>query len=233
MTKPNGSGRLAIAALAVAVGYGTVAGRAAAPPASYGDLTTLFAEWRTFQKPKLTDGVPDYTAAAMAAQRRDLPAFQRRLAAIDTKGWTVPQQVDWHVVRAEMAGLEFDHRVLRPWANNPAFYVTVFPSRSDQPAREGPLSVGAVELWTYTFPLTPERAAAMAAGLRIVPKLLEQAKGNLVGTGGDLWTFGAKDIRQQSADLAALATRVAGAGGTLEEDVRKAKEATDAFAAWL
>ena len=50
-----------------------------------------------------------------------------RLAAIDPSGWPIPQQVDYHVVRAEMNGLDFDHRVLRPWANNPAFYVTVLP----------------------------------------------------------------------------------------------------------
>ena len=49
----------------------------------YADLVSLFTEWRAFQKPKLTDGVPDYTAEAMSAQQRELPAYQRRLAAID------------------------------------------------------------------------------------------------------------------------------------------------------
>src|SRR5262249_44527391 len=154
--------------------------------------------------------VPDYRQGAMDAQRQELPAFQRRLAAIDPKGWPVPQQVDWYVVRAEMSGLDFDHRVLRPWANNPAFYVTVFPDRSDQPAREGPLAFGAVEIWSYTFPLTSEKAAAMDAGIRIIPALLEQAKGNLTGNGRDLWTFGAKSIHQQAADLGALSARVSG-----------------------
>ena len=69
----------------------------------YEDLTSLFAEWRAFQKPKVVDGVPDYSATAMAAQRRELPAYQRRLAAIDPSGWPVDRQVDWHVVRAEMS----------------------------------------------------------------------------------------------------------------------------------
>ncbi len=48
---------------------------------------------------------------------------------------TIPQQVDYHLVRAEMNGLDFDHRVLEPWANNPAFDVTVFLDESDQSAR--------------------------------------------------------------------------------------------------
>jgi hypothetical protein len=99
--------------------------------AGHADLVALFTGWRAFQKPKLVDGVPDYTAPAMAAQQRELAGYQRRLAGIDASGWPVSQQVDWHIVRAEMNGLDFDHRVLRPWATNPAFYVTVFPQQSD------------------------------------------------------------------------------------------------------
>ena len=114
----------------------------------YEDLTALFDEWRAFQKPVLVDGVPDYSAEAMAAQHRDLATYQQRLAGIDPSAWPVAQQVDYHLVRAEMNGLDFDHRVLRPWARNPAFYALVFPSQSDVPAREGPVAYGAVEIWT-------------------------------------------------------------------------------------
>jgi hypothetical protein len=201
--------------------------------ARYEDLVSLFADWRSFQKPKVVDGVPDYTAPAMAAQKRELASYRRRLAAIDPSGWPVAQQADYHVVRAEMNGLDFDHRILQPWANNPAFYVTVFTEESDQPAREGPFAGGAVELWTYAFPLDAENAVKVDAGIRAIPKLLAQAKTNLVGKGRDLWTFGTKSIRQQSADLARLATQVAGVHGDLAAEVARAKDATDAFAAWL
>jgi hypothetical protein len=210
-----------------------IAVQASGQSAGYADLVSLFADWRAFQKPKVVDGVPDYTAAAMAAQQRDLPAYQRRLAAIKADGWPVSQQVDWHIVRAEMNGLDFDHRVIRPWANNPAFYVSVFPDQSDQPAREGHFAYGGVELWSYEFPLNAERSERLAAGIRAIPKLLEQAKRNLVGDKADLWTFGTRSIREQSADLERLASRVAGAQGTLKADVQRAKDATDAFAAWL
>jgi hypothetical protein len=81
---------------------------------SFADLTMLFVEWRAFQHPKLIDGVSDYSPPAMSAQHRELNTYQRRLAAIDTSGWPINEQVDWHVVRAEMNGLDFDHRVLRP-----------------------------------------------------------------------------------------------------------------------
>jgi uncharacterized protein (DUF885 family) len=194
---------------------------------------TLFADWRTFQRPKSVNGVPDYTAAAMAAQYKDLAGYRSRLAAIDPASWPIPQQVDYHIVRAEMNGLEFDHRVRKPWATNPAFYVTIFPSESDQPAREGPFAEGGVELWSYAFPLSAKDAEAVAAGVRAVPGLLAQARANLVGNGKDLWVFGARDMRQQSADLKALTSRLAGDQSALAQDVERARTASDEFAAWL
>jgi len=199
----------------------------------YEDLTALFADWRAFQRPPLAGGVPDYTEAAMARQYRGLAGFRSRLEAIDTTGWSVGEQIDWHVVRAEMNGLDFDHRVLRPWANNPAFYVTFFPSQSDQPAREGPLAFGAVELWSYRFPLAAGDAAAIEAGVRAIPALLRQARGNLTGNGRDLWAYGLGSIREQSADLEQFAARLGDQHPGLKVRVLEAKRATDGFAAWI
>jgi len=198
----------------------------------YEDLTKLFTEWRAFQKPPLVNGIPDYGPTAMTRQLRELASWQKRLAAIDTSGWPIPQQVDWHLVRAEMNGLDFDQRVLRPWANNPGFYVTVFPSQSDQPAREGPFALGAVELWTCRFPLSAQDATTIGAGIRVIPSLLQQAQINLTGEGRDLWVFGARQVRQQATDLGALLERVP-EHPTLRADVERAKEATESFASWV
>lgn len=200
---------------------------------SFTDLAKLFDEWRAFQRPKLIDGVPDYSAGAMSAQHRELPVFQRRLAAIDKSSWPISQQVDWHIIRAEMNGLDFDYRVLKPWANNPNFYVTVFFDRSDQPAREGPHAYGSIELWRYTFPVSAERAAELDSAIRIIPKLLEQARHNLVGNGRDLWIFGTKEVREQSAALSRLAMLAGDANGELKSDIARAKEATERFVEWL
>jgi hypothetical protein len=228
---------IAAACLLAAVGLSAGdADRASPGPARstrYEDLLSFFREWRSFQKPKLVDGVPDYTAGAMAAQERELDTFRRLLTAIEPGSWPVAQQVDYYVVRAEVNGLDFDHRVLKPWANNPAFYVTVFTEESDQPAREGPFTSGAVELWTYQFPLSPERAAQMDTGIRAIPRLLAQAKTNLAGNGRDLWIFGTKSIRQQGADLAQLASKLADSQTKVKADVLAAKTATDDLVAWL
>jgi hypothetical protein len=216
------------------VGRGTgQASPGAAGTEGYDDLVSFFRDWRSFQKPKVVDGVPDYTTAAMAAQQRELEAYRKRLAAIDPSGWPIPEQVDYYIVRAELAGLDFDHRVLKPWANNPAFYVTVFWEESDQPAREGPFAYGSVELWTYQFPLSRESMAAIGAGIRTIPRLLAQAKTNLTGNGRDLWIYGTKSVKQQTEDLKILAARIGSAPANLRADVERAKEATEEFAAWL
>jgi hypothetical protein len=199
----------------------------------YEDLVAFFTEWRDFQQPPLVAGVPDYSPAVMAAQHRALAQWRSRLDSIDTTGWPVARQADWYAVRAELDGLDFDHRVLRPWANNPAFYVTVFGDESDQPAREGPIAFGAVEVWSYTFPLRAQDASAMGERIRVIPSLLAQARSNLVGNQRDLWTFAPEPIRQQSADLLALAARLTDDMAALKAAVQRAKEATDTFAAWV
>src|SRR5438046_3651820 len=209
----------------------------AAPPtpgeaATYHDLLSLFADWRSFQKPKLVGGVPDYTAAAMEAQRRALAGYRKRLAAIETAGWTVPQKVDAQVVRAEMNGLDFDHRVLQPWARNPAFYVTVVADESGQPAREGPFASGTVELFRWRFPLPEAQANELAARLAPVPALLRQARGNLTGNARDLWRQGIRAQEQQRNVLAQLRDQAA-PHPALAAAVSRALDATDEFVRWL
>jgi hypothetical protein len=220
-------------ALAISVCLLAAAIPATAATPGYDDLVRFFRDWRAFQKAKLVDGVPDYGAAAMAAQARELEAYRKRLSAIDPSAWPIPQQVDFYVVRAELAGLDFDHRVLKPWANNPAFYVTVFDEESDQPAREGPFALGAVELWQYPTPLSAKDAAAIGAGLKTIPRLLAQARTNLTGNGHDLWLYGARSIRQQAGILAGLQKSLGKSAPALSVDVENARRATEEFAAWL
>ncbi len=116
--------------------------------ATHADLVRLFEAWRTFERPPLLDGAPDYTAETNARRAAELPEWRRRLEAIDTSGWSIPDQVDWHLVRAEMNGLDFNLRVLRPWERDPAFYTSVWTYRSDTPDHEGPNHHAIIDLWT-------------------------------------------------------------------------------------
>jgi len=205
----------------------------AVTPGTYEDLVTLFADWRAFEAPAFVSGVPDYSADAMAAQYAELPGWRARLDAIDPESWPVAQQIDWHLVRAEMNGLDFDHRVRRPWARNPAFYLSIFAARSDVPAHEGPVHHGWIDLWTYDYPLSAEAAADLAARIGTIPALLEQARTNLTGDAHDLWVAGLRSFRAQARDLDALACRVAGTSGSLDAAIAAARTATDEFHDWI
>ncbi len=200
---------------------------------TYEDLTTLFTEWRAFEAPEFVAGVPDYSADAMAAQYAELPSWRTRLDAINPEGWPVAEQIDWHLVRAEMNGLDFDHRVRRPWARNPAFYLSIFAAQSDVPAHEGPVHHGWIDLWTYDYPLSTEAAADLAARIGTIPALLEQARTNLTGDAHDLWVAGLRSFRAQARDLDALADRVAGTSGSLDAAIAAARTATDEFHDWI
>jgi hypothetical protein len=43
-----------------------------------------------------------------------LVSFRHRLEVLDHSNWPVSQQVDWHLLRAELNGLDFNLRVQRP-----------------------------------------------------------------------------------------------------------------------
>jgi Bacterial protein of unknown function (DUF885) len=228
--------RVSILALVGAAMAGCQAGAGASPDpprsTSYDDLVTLFQDWRAFQKPNMVNGVPDYTASAMSAQHKALAGYQKRLAAVDPSGWPVSRRADYELVKAEMNGLDFDHRVKRPWSRSPSFYIMFYPSRSDQPLREGAHVEGSIELWTFE-PLTGDRVPKLAARLASVAPLLEQAKKNLTENCHDLWTLGIREMKQQSAELAAFAKTVAASNPDLVRPAQEARDATERFLDWL
>ena len=73
----------------------------------YQGLIILFREFRDFQNPTLVNGIPDFTERAMNEQYGGLKVLQNKLSTIDTTGWSIQNQVDYHLLRAEMNGFEF------------------------------------------------------------------------------------------------------------------------------
>ncbi len=198
------------------------------------ELTDLFDEWRAFERPVFVDGVPDYSREAMSRQHEQLEGWQNRLRELDPSRWTVERQIDWHLVRAEMNGLDFDHRVRRPWARDPAFYVTIYSAESDVPAHEGSVIHGWVDLWMYEYPLSTADAAELAERVAAIPALLEQARDNLAdANAADLWMAGDRSFRGQVANLTALAQRVSGTSSALDRAIADARDASEQFRLWL
>lgn len=242
------AGLIAVLILCLLVSSAIAAGNAQPgdPPRehTYQGLLTLFDEWRAFEKPAARRGAPDYTAEAMAEKQRGLMLLHARLKVIDPSGWSIGQQVDYHLVRAELNGLDFYLRVLRPWARDPAFYASVRPSQSDTPAEEGPVIHGAIRLWQYsiwpqhslseTAPLSDADERRLAQELRTVRPLLEQARVNLAGSRArDLWVAGIRSFQTQAATLDRLAERTAGSGESLQQAIGEARQASANFAVWL
>lgn len=215
-------------------------------PASrtYADLVALFTQWRTFEQPPRLNGVPDYSPATNARRAEELRQLQARLRAIDTTGWSIAEQVDHHLVRAEMNGLEYNLKVLKPWARDPAYYASVITGESDTPDKEGPTIHGAIRLYNYPVwprtvldqprPLSPDEARRLAQELRSIPPLLAQARVNLADANArDLWVGGVRAFEEQSEALETLGHRVRGTDAALTAAIAEARTATDAFAQWL
>ncbi len=168
---------------------------------NYSVLVSLFKEWRAFEKPPLRNGAPDYTVETF---NKRLPVFkklQQKLYAIDTSAWRIENKVDWMIVWAEMNGYDFNHRILKPWTRDPAFYKTIWTERSDVPAHEGPTNHAVIDIWKYGFPLSLSDKNKLVEQLKVIEPLNEQAMLNLTGNAKELWVAGIRDIKSQIDDL--------------------------------
>ena len=199
---------------------------------THDDLIQLFEDWRIFESPPLLEGAPDYTAERFEARQPQYLELRARLDAFDISDWPIAEQVDWHLVRAEMNGYDFNRRVLRPWARDPAFYKSIWTYRSDVPAHEGPTHHAVVELWTYEFPLSEADERRLIDELGVVPPLMEQARTNLTGNARDLWVTGIRDIRDDLENLERLGDSVS-ENPALREAIAAAHAATLEFTEWL
>ena len=133
---------------------------------NYETLHELFFEWRKFEKPPLLNGAPDYTKSQFRKRQSNFKQIQKKLQGIDTIGWTQSQKVDWKFMRAEMNGYDFNHRVLKSWERDPAFYQTIWMYQSDVPAHEGPTNHALLEYWQYSFPLKGNDKIKFLNGVR-------------------------------------------------------------------
>ena len=234
MNKIFSAGIFALALMVFIFGCRTPSQEPTEKHATYLQLIDLFLQWREFQKPPMTNGVPDYSLATMKKQHEELKNWQLKLQNFDTTGWPVNHQVDWYLVVAEMNGLDFNHRVLRPWERDPAFYKTLWMERSDVPAHEGPTHHAIVDLWKYQFPLTPDSKEKLLRELRVIAPLNETARINLTGNAKDLWIAGIRDIKTQSRDLESVLNQPGvNDHADLVAVIREAIQSTNNFANWL
>jgi len=160
----------------------------------------------------------------MKEQKAGLDKLRGRLAAFDTSSWPIPQRVDYLLVRAEMNGLDFEHRVIRPWSRDPGFYNVVnfefAPQMYDA-------------LVIPKLPLSGEYIPRFRQKLRAIPKILDQARSNLVEDARDLWFLGVRVKKNEEALLAKLSDNLAKHHPDLVQDASLARMAVEDFRLWL
>ena len=144
----------------------------------YHSLIDLFEEFRENIKPVVINGLPDFTTSTMENQYNDLKLLQERFGNIQISDWDVSKQVDYHVLRSEMNGVEFDHRVLKQWSRDPGFYNLtdgIYPRLLVHHSR----SLSDWGLYEPEFPLPTKDYEDFKTKLKVIPKLFDQAKHNL------------------------------------------------------
>lgn len=129
---------------------------------NYDALVKLYNDMRASQRPAAVKGVPDYGAAAIQARRKALDDFGRSLDAFDSSSWQRAQRADHLLVLAQWRTLDFELRVLKPWARDANLYVDLL---NRVPFAKLPLTGSALE--------------EFKGQLRAVPEIVAQAKANL------------------------------------------------------
>ena len=166
-----------IAIVAVAASNAaTAAAPAADALAARADLVEIFNAARELRQPRVVDGIPDYTAAAVEAQRGALVALRARFDALDPSAWPVRDRVDYLLVRSDLDMLDYGLNVYRATSRSPNFYISSVSSFG--------MSSGATlsrlgQLVRQPPPFDRARARAILDHMAKIPRILAQAKRNL------------------------------------------------------
>lgn len=120
---PSKIARILLAALVAAA----VPSAVAQAPTGHDRLAALFVEFVEWREGTARDDLPTaverFDANAITGRFDALGSLRRRFDALEPENWTVPQRVDYLAVRAQFDRAEFRHRVSRPWARDPGFWV--------------------------------------------------------------------------------------------------------------
>lgn len=198
------------------------------------ELVSLFKDWRAFEVPPMKNGVPDYSEASFNQRWETYTVLRERLEKFNKETWEAEQQVDWYLLWAEMNGYVFNAKILKPWQRDPAFYKSIWTSKSDVPAHEGPTHHFVIELWQYNFPLNQKRRNDLISSLKMIPELNNQAQFNLTGNAKDLWIAGIRDIQDQVEVLKDILLKPDVNGDRiLVSEINKAIASTQYFVNWL
>ena len=140
------------------------------------ELANGFRRWRSETSAETSD-----YGARVAARKRGLADFRRRLDALPVDAWPAHAKVDFLVLRSEMDDLDFDLRVIRQESRNPDFYVTE-AARTVSRHIGGRYQTGP----GVAAPYDVKRAEGIIGGLRSTTSIAEQAPKLLTEAVGEM-----------------------------------------------
>src|SRR5207248_808754 len=138
-------------------------------------LSSDFWSWRVKYAPftgddvnrlERSDGVRDWSAAAIDKRGRDLKDFDARYQKIDAGDWPVSQQVDYRLIGSALSRVHWELEVNPRWKRDPNFYIeqTLTPI---------------VEALTVPGPYDEARSREILTRIENVPSILQQGSENL------------------------------------------------------
>jgi hypothetical protein len=135
---------------------------------THGDLIKLFEDFQAWKIAQSVDAIPDFSETGIERRRSGLRLLQQRMQDMGVRRWTVPEQVDYLTVRAELDQQDFILQVTRPWSRDPVFYVA-----------------GLFQIAFTNLPARSEDLEVLQHQLRAIPVTLTAARNNLTEVAAD------------------------------------------------
>ena len=110
--------------------------------------------------------VRDWSAAAVAQQRKELSAFEDRWKKLADPNAPIPQQVDYRLLGSALARVHWELDILNRWEHDPDFYV-------DQ------MLTPVAEALTIPGPFDKSSSGEILARLNNIPAIAQEAETNL------------------------------------------------------
>ena len=189
----------------------------------YSELLEIFGMFRALERPPVANSVPDFGGDAIRRQYQALGRLRRQFDALSVDAWPVEQKVDYLLVRGEMNGLDFYHRVLRPWSRDPGFYLQTMGGSG--PSRRG--------LRIRDLPMPPAELPTALQELKAVPPLLSAARDNLRNVPADLVTLALHYLHEEVAFFERIRDTAGDHHPELVEPAEAARAAVVAYGEWL
>jgi hypothetical protein len=145
------------------------------PPDALQLMADDFWQWRARFQPFSKDDIPridhpegprDWSAASIAKQRTDFEKLEARWKGINTRGWSVPQLVDYRLMGSALARVHWELDLNRRWERDPSFY-------TDQAL------TAILEALVQPPPFDAKRSRVLITRMDEVPQILADGKKNL------------------------------------------------------